>query len=105
MINVFDLKPSRPVFRATIRSNANGVSAPNDIPNAPKSNSFDWNNLVSTLGDSISSIFGGLAGIKQAQLYQNQQNYDTRNTNSLLWIGILVVAVIVVAIILVSRKK
>ena len=109
-INVFNLKPVRPIFRTSVRRRNAGEVGPtmadgSFYSNTGNSGKFNWNNLVSTLGDSISSIFGGLTGMKQAQMYQNSQMYQNRNTNTLLWIGIGVVAIIVIVIILLSRKK
>lgn len=103
-ISIFDLKPNNSVFRPIRRRNADGFVGPPEPP-AKTESSFDWNNLVSTLGSSISSIFNGLTGVKQAETLSNQQRYSNNNTNSILWIGIAVVAVIVVVIIMSTRKK
>ena len=113
-INIFRLQQNEPVLKmAANRRHANGDLIGPTLPdgsfysNTSTSNkeSFSWNNLVSTLGSSISSIFNGLSGMKNAEAAANYNQYQQKKSNSLLWIGIAVVAVIVIAIILVSRKK
>jgi hypothetical protein len=84
----------------------NGVEYPGPEPAASNTKSgFDWNNLISTVGNSFSSIFGGLAGMKNAEASANYRQYQQQKNNGLLWIGLAVVAVIVVVVVMVSRKK
>jgi len=107
-VDIFKLQ-KRPIMAINNRENfidayGREVVGP-PAPNTTQKEAFSWNNLVSTLGNSISSIFGGLAGMKNAEAAQNYRQYNQQGTNSLLWIGIAVIAVIVIVVIMVSRKK
>ncbi len=80
-----------------------GVEYPG--PEAPtKSSSFSWNNLVTQIGSSISSIFGGLTALKASQANADYQYTQQKQTNTMLWVGIAVVAVIVIGLIVFLRK-
>ena len=67
--------------------------------------SLDWNGLISSVGDSVSSVFGWLTASKQGQINAQYQQQQNRNNNSVLWIGLGVVAVVVVGLIVFLRKK
>jgi hypothetical protein len=97
-INIKDIKKGSPAIvltRRQFRRNADGESS---------GNTFDWNNLVSNIGSSISSIFGGLTALKSSQYNSQQQYQQQKSTNTALWIGIAVVAVIVIGLIVFLRK-
>ena len=108
-VNIFNLRQPSPSIYGR-RNNAGEIGptlADGSFYSTSSSSnsSFSWNNLISTLGNTISSVFGGLTSAKQLEAMQNAQMYQQRNNNSMLWVGIGVVAVIVIAIILLSRKK
>ena len=92
MMNIREINKREPVFRqGGVRRNADG-----DI---------DWNNLITTAGNSISSVFGWLTSKNVSTINAQQQEQQSRNSNTVLWIGIGVVVVIVVGLIVFLRKK
>lgn len=95
-VNIKDIKKGKPAIdlnRRRFRNNADG------------NNKFDWNNLVTQIGSSISSIFGGLTTLKASQANQQYQYQQQKQTNTALWIGVAVVAVVVIGLIVFLRKK
>jgi len=107
-LNIFRLQGSRPIMTINRRRNYvyNGVEYPGpEPPPAAQGETFSWNNLITQLGSSISSIFGGLAGMKQAEAQQQYNQYQTKNTSGWIWIGLAVVVVIVIVAIVLTRKK
>lgn len=113
-VNVFDLKPNRPIVRGIMFNAVGPTMADGSFSTSGNASgttgytnksSFDWNNLISNIGNNVSSLFDFLSWNKKAQTVENQYAYQQNSNNNMLWIGIAVVAVIVIAVVMVSRKK
>lgn len=116
MANIVDLQVSRPIMVIKRRNNAGCPSSEEHmgphLPSCPlnqasgNNNSFDWNNLISSVGNSLTSIFGYL-GSKTGGSNNNNNWYNPqqKGTNAVLWIGIVVVILIVGVVIFATRKK
>jgi uncharacterized membrane protein YidH (DUF202 family) len=109
MGDIFSLQEKKPIMTINSKRNFTNIYGQEEVgpprQNTTQKEVFSWNNLISTLGSSISSIFGGLAGMKNAEAAQNYQQYQRQKTNNMLWIGIAVVVVIVLVVIFATRKK
>jgi hypothetical protein len=70
-----------------------------------KTKGIDWNNLITNVGNSFSSVFGYLTASKASQLQGGNNQQYKGNSNSVMWIGIAVVAVIVIGLVIFLRKK
>ena len=104
MGDIFRLQPREPIMLINNRRNSDGFVGP-PAPNTTQKTKepFSWNTLISSVGDSVTSIFGFLTSQNNQKLASQYPQYPQRN-NNLLWIGIGLVAVVVVIIIVATRK-